>query len=69
MDKQICTILGMLISRDQEENMGGSKLRKKCPEFVPSEGGSGNTETKHERRMVPRPKLFVSKRRLQKQRP
>jgi hypothetical protein len=30
-DKQICTKLGVLIPRDQEENM--SKLQRMCPEF------------------------------------
>jgi hypothetical protein len=33
------------------------------------EDGFCSSETKHDRRTVPRPKLFVSKRRLQKQRP
>jgi hypothetical protein len=34
----------------------------------PGEGGSCSSETKHNRRTAPRPKLFVSERRLQKQR-
>jgi hypothetical protein len=35
---------------------------------IPGEDVSCISETKHDRRMAPRPKLFVSKRRLQKNR-
>jgi hypothetical protein len=58
----------MLIPRDQEENIGGLKLRKSVLSSIPGESVSCSSETKHDRRMVPEPKLFVSKRRLQKQR-
>jgi hypothetical protein len=34
----------------------------------PGEGGFCSTETKHDRRTAPRPKLFVSTKRLQEQR-
>jgi hypothetical protein len=32
----------------------------------PGEGGSCSSETKHDRRTAPRPKLFVSTRRIQR---
>jgi hypothetical protein len=35
----------------------------------PGEGGSCRSKTKDDRRMAPKPELFVSKRRLQKQKP
>jgi hypothetical protein len=41
-----------------------SELRK-CPEFESCEGGFCCSETKHDIRTAPRPKLFVSTRRLQ----
>jgi hypothetical protein len=59
----------MLIPWDQQENTGGSKLRKSVLRSIPGEYVSCSSETKHDRRMVPRLKLFVSKRRLRKQRP
>jgi hypothetical protein len=68
-DTPICTKLGMLISWDQEEIIGGSKLRKSVLSSIPAEGVSCSSETKQDRRMAPIPKLFVSNRRLQKQRP
>jgi hypothetical protein len=39
----------------------------KCPEFESREGLSYSPETKHDRRTAPEPKMFVSKRKLQKQ--
>jgi hypothetical protein len=41
-----------------------SKLRKSAPGSSPDEGDSCSSETKHNTRMAPRPKMFVSKRRL-----
>jgi hypothetical protein len=38
--KPICTILGMLISSDEKENLGRSKLRKSVLSLSPGEGGS-----------------------------
>jgi hypothetical protein len=67
-DILICTNLGMLIPPDQEENIGGSRLRKSILSSIPGMGGSCSSETKHDRRTAPRAKSFVSKRRLQKQR-
>jgi hypothetical protein len=67
-DKPTCTKLGMLIPWDQEENTERSKLRKSALSSSTGEGGSGSSETKHDRRMAPKPKLFVSARRLQEQR-
>jgi hypothetical protein len=66
-DKPICTTLGMLIPWDQEEKIGGSKLRKSVLSSISGEGVSCSSETKHNRRTAPRPKFFVWKRRLQKQ--
>jgi hypothetical protein len=65
-DVPICTKLGMLIPWDQEENWNSwnSVLSS-----IPGEGGSCSSETKHDRRKAPRPKLFVLKRRLQELRP
>jgi hypothetical protein len=68
-DIPICTKLGMLIPWDQEENTGRSKLRKSVLSSSPVEGNSCSSETKHNRKTAPRPKLFASKSRLQKQRP
>jgi hypothetical protein len=65
----ICTKLGMLIPWEQEEILERSKLRRSVLSLSPGEGGSCSSETKHDRRMAPRPKLFFWKRRLQKQRP
>jgi hypothetical protein len=67
-DTPICTKLGMPIPRDQKEILGRSKLRKSVLSSSPGEGGSCSSESKHNRRTAPRPKFFVSKRRLQKQR-
>jgi hypothetical protein len=47
----------------------GQNFWKGAMSSISGEGVSSISETKHGRRMVPRPKLFVSKRRLQKQRP
>jgi hypothetical protein len=47
----------MLISWDQKEIIGGSKLRKCVLSSIPAESVSCSSETKHERRMAPRPKL------------
>jgi hypothetical protein len=66
-DKPICTKLGMLIPWDQEENTG-QNVGKGVLSSSTGEGGSCRLETKHDRRTVPRPKLFVSERRLQEQR-
>jgi hypothetical protein len=41
------------------------KVQKNVLSSSPSDGGSCSSETNHDRRTVPRPKLFVSKRRLQ----
>jgi hypothetical protein len=51
-----------------ERDFRKSKLQKNCFEFESGEGGSCRSGTKHDRRMVPRPKLFVSKRKLQRHR-
>jgi hypothetical protein len=56
----------MLIPSDQEENTGGSKLWKSVQSSIPDTDVSCSSETKHGS-MAPRIKLFVSKRRLQKQ--
>jgi hypothetical protein len=45
------------------------KTPKKVLSSIPGEGGSCSSETKNDRRTAPRPKLFVSKKRLQKQGP
>jgi hypothetical protein len=63
------TKLGMLIPWDQEENIDRSKLWKSVLSLSTNEGGSCSSETKHDRRMAPRPKLFVLARRSQEQRP
>jgi hypothetical protein len=68
-EKPICTKIGILIPWATEEIFERSKLRKNVLSSNPSEGGSCSSETKHDRRTASRPKLFVSKRRLQKQRP
>jgi hypothetical protein len=68
-DKPIGTKLGILILWDQEEILERSKLRKSVQSSSPSEGGSCSSETKHNRRTAPRPKLFASTRKLQEQRP
>jgi hypothetical protein len=63
-DKLICTKLGKHFLEPGKKN-----IRVRTPESVmssiPGEGGSCNSETKHDRRTAPRPKLFVSKRRSQ----
>jgi hypothetical protein len=68
-DKPICTKLGMLIPWDQKENIGKSKHRKSVLSSSLGEGGSCSSETKNDRRTAAWLKLFVSKRRLQEQRP
>jgi hypothetical protein len=68
-DVPICTQLGMLIPSDHKGNIGGSKLRKSIMSSISGEGSSCSSENKNDRRTAPRPKLFVSERRLQKQRP
>jgi hypothetical protein len=60
-DIPIFTKLGILILWYQEENSEGSKLRKNVLSSIPSENGSCSSETKHDRRSVPRPKLIFSK--------
>jgi hypothetical protein len=65
-DKPIWTKFDMIIPWDYEENTEGSKLRKSVLSSIPGEGGPCSSETKHDRRTAPRPKLFVSKKRLQK---
>jgi hypothetical protein len=52
-----------------ERDIGRSKLRKSVLSSSPGEGGPCSSETKHDRRTAPWTKLFVSKRRLLKQRP
>jgi hypothetical protein len=68
-DKPICTKLGMLISWDQKEIVGSSKLRKSVLSSIPAEGVSCSSENKHNRRMAPRQKSIFSKGGSQKQRP
>jgi hypothetical protein len=55
----IRTKLGMLMPLDHEENLERSKL-KIVQSSSPDEGGSCNSETKHDRRTAPRSKWFVS---------
>jgi hypothetical protein len=69
MNVPICTKLGMFIPWDQEVILEMSKLRRIVLSSSPGEGGSCSSETKHDRRTAPKPKLFASKRRLQKERP
>jgi hypothetical protein len=64
-DVQTCTELGTLIHWDHKENIERSKLRKTVLSSSLGEGGSCRSETEHDRRTAPRPKLFVSARRLQ----
>jgi hypothetical protein len=59
----------MLIPWDQEEILERIKLRKSVLGLKPGNGGFCILEIKNNRRMSLRPKLFVSTRRLQKQRP
>jgi hypothetical protein len=47
----------------------GHSPEKLSTVLSPSEDGFCSLETKHDRRMVPRPKLFVSARRLQDYKP
>jgi hypothetical protein len=68
-DIPICTKLGMLMPSDQEETLERSKLRGTVPSSSPGEGGSHSSGSKHNRKTAPRPKLFISVRRLQEQRP
>jgi hypothetical protein len=49
-----------------KRNVRKVKTLKICPEFKVLEGGFCSSETKHDRRTAPRPRLLVSKRRLQK---
>jgi hypothetical protein len=61
--------LGMFMPWQKEDISERSKLWKSVWVPVLGEGGFCSLETKVDRRMAPRPKLFVSMRRLQKQRP
>jgi hypothetical protein len=59
----------MLIPWDQEDISERPKLRTHVVSSSPSEGGSCSSETNHDRRTARGRKSFVSKSRLQKQRP
>jgi hypothetical protein len=63
-DTPICTKLGKLIPWDQKENTGAPKVRKSVLSSIPGEGVSCSSETKHDRRMVPEPKLFFQNQKL-----
>jgi hypothetical protein len=65
----VCVKLGMLIPHEQEETLERSELQKIVPCWGSGEGGSCGLETKNDRRTMPRPKLFISLRRLQEQMP
>jgi hypothetical protein len=58
----------MLIPWEQEKISGRLRLRRSVLSSSSAEGGSCSSETKHRKRTTPRPKLFVSSRRLQEQR-
>jgi hypothetical protein len=58
----------MLIPSDQKANVTGSDLQESGLSSIPGQDGSSSSETKHDRETAPKPKLFVSARRLQEQR-
>jgi hypothetical protein len=61
----ICTILGMFFSVRPGRDIRRVKTPgKSVLSSSPGEGGFCSSETKHDRRTAPRPKLFVSVRRL-----
>jgi hypothetical protein len=60
----VCLFLKTRKRIQEGQNSGKSLLSS-----IPGEGSSCSSETKHNRRTAPRPKLFVSERRLQKQGP
>jgi hypothetical protein len=64
-DKPICNKLGML-PWVQEENKGRSQLRKTVLSSIFGEDCFCSSETKHDKRMAPRPNLIVSNRKEQK---
>jgi hypothetical protein len=66
-EKPICTKLGMLIPRDQEEILERSEIRKSVLCSRPGEDVLCSSETKHNRKTAPITKLFISASRLQKQ--
>jgi hypothetical protein len=68
-DTPIFTKLSILIPYDQEEVLEGRDSGKGVLSSSPGEGCSYSSEIKHDSRTAPRPKLSVSKRRLQKLRP
>jgi hypothetical protein len=68
-DIQIRPILGMFMPWNQEENLESSKLRKSVLGSSTGECGYCSSETKQHRKTASNQKLFVSKRRLQEQRP
>jgi hypothetical protein len=61
--------LGMLIPWNQEEILKRSKFQKSVLGLKPSDSGFCILETKHDRRTLPRSKLFAWTRRLQEQWP
>jgi hypothetical protein len=61
IDKPIFTKLGMLIPCNQEDISERSKLLKIVLSASPGEGSFCSSETKHDKRKAPRPKLFVLK--------
>jgi hypothetical protein len=64
-DMPICYIASMLISSNHEEISERTKLRKSVLGSSSAEGGFRSSETKHDRRTAPRPKLFATAKRLQ----
>jgi hypothetical protein len=69
-DTPICTKLGILTLWDKQDILEWSKFRNNVLISSSREGNSWSSETKHDRRTTTRkPKLFVSGRILQKQRP
>jgi hypothetical protein len=66
--KQFAPNLACLFLETRKRTWEGQTCRKSVLSLIPSEGGSCSSETKHDRRTAPRPKLFVSRRILQKQR-
>jgi hypothetical protein len=68
-DIHICSKLGILISLNQGEILESPVFRKIILVSSPGEVRFCSSENKQDRRMAPRPKLFVSARILQEQTP
>jgi hypothetical protein len=68
-DKPICTKLASVFLQARERTYEGQNPIKSVLSSIPGESGSCSSENKHNIRTAPRPKLFVSNRRLQKHRP